>query len=155
MLLVGSLKILDLSLCRTSKVFFFFLETNSQENINTSVSDIMGEHFTQLDFSQIAGQPHRLPDKAVEKLPMYTGTDATTFAMHLRSFSRCISSYVSDPANKHDDVYMKLFALSLDGRAGDWYTNLLDNAFATLELSRLLSLTSLVKRRNLGINWLL
>ena len=41
------------------------------ENINTSVSDIMGEYFTQLNLSQIAGQPHRLPDKAVEKLPMY------------------------------------------------------------------------------------
>ena len=37
----------------------------------------MGEYFTQLDFSQIAGHPHRLPDKAVEKLPMFTGTDAT------------------------------------------------------------------------------
>ena len=31
----------------------------------------MDEYFTQLDCSQIAGQPHRLPDKAVEKLPMY------------------------------------------------------------------------------------
>ena len=28
---------------------------------------------------------------------------------------------------------MKLFALSLDGRASDWYNNLPDNSFATLE----------------------
>ena len=56
------------------------------ENTNTTVSNIMGKYFTQLDFSQIAGQPHRLPDKAVEKLPMYTGTDAITSAMHLGTF---------------------------------------------------------------------
>ena len=80
-----------------SDIHSLFLENNSQENINTCVSDIMGEYFTQLDFSQIAGQPHRLPDKAVEKLPMYTGIDATTSAMHLRNFSRCIIGYVSDP----------------------------------------------------------
>ena len=54
------------------------------KNTNTSVSDIMGEYFTQLDFSQIAGQPHRLPDKAVEKLLMYTGTDAITSAMQTK-----------------------------------------------------------------------
>ena len=85
----------------------------------------MGEYFTQLDFSQIAGQPHRLLDKAVEKLPMFTGIDATTSAMHLRSFSKCVNAFINDPTHQHDDVYMKLFALSLDGRAGDWYNNLL------------------------------
>ena len=103
------------------------------ENTNTSVFDIMGEYFTQLDFSQIAGQPHRLPDKAVEKLPMYTGTDAITSAMHLRNFSRCINAYVNDSVSQHDDVYMNLFSLSLDGKVGDWYNNLPDNSFATLE----------------------
>ena len=92
----------------------------------------MGDYFTQLDFSQIAGQPHRLPDKAVEKLPMFTGSDATTSTMHLKSFSKCANAFISDPTHQHDDVYMKLFALSLDGRAGDWYSNLPDNSFATL-----------------------
>ena len=52
--------------------------------------------------------------------------------MHLRNFSRCINAYVNDPVSQHDDVYMKLFALSLDGRAGDWYSNLPDNSFATV-----------------------
>ena len=86
------------------------------ENTNTSVFDIMGEYFTQLDFSQIAGQPHCLPDKAVEKLSMYTCIDAITSSMHLRNVSRCINAYVNDPVSQHDEVYMKLFALSLDGR---------------------------------------
>ena len=102
------------------------------ENTNTFVSEIMGEYFTQIDFSQIVGQPHRLPDKAVEKLPMYTRTDAITSAMHLGNFSRCINAYINDPVSQHDDVYMKLFALSLDGKAGDWYSNLPDNSFNSL-----------------------
>ena len=93
----------------------------------------MGEYFTQLNFSQIAGQPHHLPDKAVKKLSMYTDTNATTSAMHLRNFSRCINAYVSDPVSQHDDVYMKLFALSLDGKADGWYNNLPGNSFATVE----------------------
>ena len=64
---------------------------------------------------------------------MFTGTNATTSAMHLKSFSRCVNAFISDPAHQHDDVYMKLFALSLDGKAGDWYSYLPDNSFATLE----------------------
>ena len=99
----------DLGSQSLSDIHSLFLETNSQENINTSVSDIMGEYFTQLDFSQIASQPHRLPDKVVEKLPMFTGTDATTSTMQLRSFCRCVNAFISDPAHQHDDVYMHLF----------------------------------------------
>ena len=44
----------------------------------------------------------------------------------------CIITYISDTAHRHEDVYMKLFALSLDGDAGDWFNNLPDNSFATL-----------------------
>ena len=112
----------------------------------------MGEYFTQLDFSQIAGQPHRLPDKAVEKLPMYTGTNAITSAMHLKNFFRCINAYVNDPVSQHDDVYMKLFALSLDGKVGDWYNNLPDNAFDSLVAFKTSFTTRSVKRKNLDIN---
>ena len=89
------------------------------ENTNTTISGIMGEYFTQLEFSQKSSQPHHLPDKAVEKLPMYIGTDAITSAMHLSNFSRCINAYINDPFNQHDNVYMNLFSLSLDGKAGD------------------------------------
>ena len=61
--------------------FEFVLDIRNlfEENNNQNCfSDTMGEYFTQLNFSQIAGQPHRLLDKAVEKLPMFTGIDATT-----------------------------------------------------------------------------
>ena len=34
--------------------------------------------------------------------------------------------------DRHEDVYMTLFSLSLDGKAGNWYDNLPNNSFATL-----------------------
>ena len=72
--------------------------------------------------------------------------------MHLRNFSRCINAYVSDPANQHDDIYMKLFALSLDGKASDWYNNLLDNAFATLTAFKTAFTNTFGEKKNLDIN---
>ena len=92
----------------------------------------MGEYFSPLDISHITGQPHILPDKVVDKLPIFTGTDAINASLHLRNFSRCINAFIIDHAHRHEDVYLKLFALSLDGDAGDWFNNLLDNSFATL-----------------------
>ena len=84
----------DLGSQSLSDIHSLFLETNSQVNTNTSESDIMGEYFTQLDFSQIAGQPHRLPNKAVENLPMFTGTDAITSTIILE-VSPDVSSLLS------------------------------------------------------------
>jgi hypothetical protein len=92
----------------------------------------MGDFYSPLNITQIAGQPHDIPDKAIDKLPIFTGTDAITVAYHLKAFSKCTSGYVRDPAHKHDDVYMKLLALSLDGDAGDWFIGLPANSFATL-----------------------
>ena len=86
---------------------------------NNCLSDIMGEYFSPLNISQIAGQPHNLPDKAVDNQPMFTGIDAINASLHLKNFSICISAYISDPTHKHEDVYMKLFSLFLDGDVGE------------------------------------
>ena len=92
----------------------------------------MGELFTQLNFTQIAGQPHDIPEKAIDKLMTFNGTDASISAeQHIRNFSRHCGSYVRD-IDKHEDVYMTLFALSLDGKAGNWYDNLPNNSFTTI-----------------------
>ena len=80
----------------------------------------MGELFTQLNFTQIASQPHNIPEKAIDKLMTYNGTDASVSAeQHLRNFSKHCGSYVRG-ADKHEDVYMTLFPLSLDGKAENW-----------------------------------
>ena len=92
----------------------------------------MGNYFTQLNFTQIAGQPHDIPEKAIDKLVTFTGTDASTSTeQHLRYFSKHCGAYVRG-TDKHEDVYMTLFALSLDGKAGNWYDNLPNNSFTTI-----------------------
>ena len=79
----------------------------------------MGEFFTQLNFTQITGQPHDVPEKAIDKLMTFNGTDASTSAeQHIKQFSRHCGSYV-EGTDQHEDVYMTLFALSLDGKAGN------------------------------------
>ena len=92
----------------------------------------MGEFFTQLNFTQIAGQPHDIPEKAIDKLVTFIGTDASTSVeQHLRYFPKHCGAYVKG-TDKHEDVYMTLFALSLDGKAGNWYDNLPNNSFTTI-----------------------
>ena len=79
----------------------------------------MGEFFTQLNFTQIAGQTRDVPEKDIDKLMTFNGTDASTFGeQHIRNFFRHYGSYVKG-TDKHEDVYMTLFALSLDGKAGN------------------------------------
>ena len=77
----------------------------------------MNEYFTQLNFSQIAGQPHEVPEKAIDKLVTFTGIDASTFAeQHLRYFSKHYGAYVKH-VGKQEDVYMTMFPLSLNGKS--------------------------------------
>ena len=90
----------------------------------------MTYYFKPLDFTQIASQPHAIPNKAIEKLPTFQGNSAIIATAHLQAISKCFFSWVRDVAQQHDDVYMKLFALSLEGDAYDWYTGLDDNSYA-------------------------
>ena len=48
-------------------------------------------------------------------------------------FEKHLVSYCIDAANDHDDVKMKLFALSLEKEAGEWYLDLENNSYATLK----------------------
>ena len=111
----------------------------------------MGEFFTQLNFTQIAGQPHDVLEKAIDKLMTFNGTDASTSAeQHIRNFSRHCGSYVMGN-DKHEDVYMTLFALSLDGKAGNWYDNLPNNSFANIAAFKAALLKKFGSKRNLDI----
>ena len=87
-------------------------------------------YFKPLDFTQIAGYPHTLPDKAIEKLPTFQGNNVVTVENHIGKISKCYLSWVRDPTQTHDDVYMKLFALSLEEDACEWYLDLDDNSYA-------------------------
>ena len=43
----------------------------------------MGDLFKPLDFTAIAGYPHQIPDKSIEKVPSFHGNDAITAKSHL------------------------------------------------------------------------
>ena len=79
----------------------------------------MGEFFTQLNFSQIASHPHDIPDKAIDKLMTYNGTNASLFTeQHIINFTKHYGAHVRG-TDRNEDVYMTLFALSLDGKASN------------------------------------
>ena len=77
-------------------------------------------YFKPLDFTQIAGQPHILPEKAIEKLLTFKGNNVVSVENHIGTISKCFLCWVRDPTQTHDDVYMKLFALSLEEDACEW-----------------------------------
>jgi hypothetical protein len=76
------------------------------------------------DFFNIYGYPHAIPEKAIEKLPSFQGNNAVRAKMHDKSFMRCINKWCA--AHDHEDVKMKLFVLSLEDDASDWYEDCLD-----------------------------
>ena len=84
----------------------------------------MMEFYKPLDFSQIAGAPHNILKDAIKKLPWFEGNNATTARTHLRKFERHLVSYCDDVSSSHEDIKMKLFALSLEDDAAKWYENL-------------------------------
>ena len=92
----------------------------------------MDDLFAPFDFSAIAGYPHALPEKALEKLPTFQGNNAISAKTHLKAFSLCINKWCNAAQHNHQDVKMKLFALSLEDEAFDWFSNLEDSKYPTL-----------------------
>ena len=83
------------------------------------------------DFSNIQGYPHPIPDKDLEKLPSFQGNNVVSAKTHVRNFSLCISKWCN--AHNYEDVKMKLFVLSLEEDALDWFTEQDDDKFKTLQ----------------------
>ena len=92
----------------------------------------MAEFYKPLDFSQIAGAPHDILNDAIKKLPIFEGNNATTAKTHLQKFEKHLVSYCNNAASNHEDVKMKLFALSLEDDAVEWYSDLGDDSYKTL-----------------------
>ena len=92
----------------------------------------MVDFFKPLDLTQIVGALHAIPSDAIKKLPTFQGNNTITAMSPLLKFLRHFVSYCNNVANDHDDVKMKLFALSLEEDAGEWYLDLVDNSYKTL-----------------------
>ena len=52
---------------------------------------------------------------------------------HVQKFSRLLVGYRYEAAHDHNDVKMKLFALSLEEDSRDWFLDLDDNSYKTLD----------------------
>jgi hypothetical protein len=87
--------------------------------------------YNKCDFTAINNYPHALPEKAIEKLPSFQGNNAISAKMHIKAFMRCTNKWCA--AHDYEDVKMKLFVLSLEDIALDWYEDLPDNKFKTLK----------------------
>ena len=91
----------------------------------------MDGYYGPCDFSKIVGYPHDVPEKAVDKLPSFQGDNATSAKAHIRNFNLCIARWCM--AHNHEDVKMKLFVLSLEEEANDWFMEHDDNKFKDLK----------------------
>ena len=92
----------------------------------------MTEFFKPLDFSQIEGSPHDILNDAIKKLLIFEGNNAIIAKYHIQKFDKHLVSYCNDAASNHEDVKMNLFALSLEDDAMEWYSDLGDDSYKTL-----------------------
>jgi len=76
----------------------------------TQAPEMADELYLPFDFTQIVGYPHDLPEKAIDKLPIFQGNNAISAKSHVRAFGTLLSRWARQP---HEDMKMKLFALSL------------------------------------------
>ena len=86
---------------------------------NQPIFEEMDDLFSPFDFSAIAGYPNALLEKALEKLPTFQGNNAISAKTHIKAFSLCINKWCNAAQHNHQDVKMKLFALSLEEEAFD------------------------------------
>ena len=91
----------------------------------------MGTLLKPLDYSVVIGQPHNIPDKAIEKVPSFHGNDAITGKSHLLAFTQSYNKW-SHNVN-HEDVKMRLFTLSFEVNAFEWFTSLDDYGIKTFK----------------------
>jgi hypothetical protein len=83
------------------------------------------------DFSNINGYPHAISKKPIEKLPSFQENNAISVKVPVQSFMRCINKWCT--AHDYEDVKIKLFVLSLEDDASDWYEDCPDDKFKTLK----------------------
>lgn len=94
--------------------------------------DAMDNFFAPCDISNINDYPNNIPNKAIEKLPSFQGNNVINDQAHLRNFNLCVNKWCNT-AN-FDDVKMRLFVLSLEEDALDWFAEQLANTFDTLKM---------------------
>jgi hypothetical protein len=112
----------------------------------------MSTFLSPLNFAVIQGAPHDVPEKAIDKLPIFHGNNAITANSHISSFHRCVDKYCR--GHKEEDVKMTLFVYSLEGDAAEWFEDFSANKFNTLDSILMNLRKDGVIRKNTGFNLL-
>ena len=91
----------------------------------------MDDYFSPLDFSAINGYPQAIPEKPLDKLSYFQGNNAISAKIHIRAFTHCVHKWCGNVSNEY--VKMKLFVLSLEEDALDWFSDFVDNKFKIIK----------------------
>jgi hypothetical protein len=73
----------------------------------------MATFLSPLNFATIQGAPHAVPEKAIDKLPIFHGNNVVSAQAHISCFRRCVDKYCG--GHNEEDVKMTLFVYSLEG----------------------------------------
>jgi hypothetical protein len=84
-----------------------------------------------LKFAAIQGAPHAVPEKAIDKLPIFRGNNAISVKSHILNFRMCVQRYCG--GHDEEDVKTTLFVYSLEGDAAEWFTDFDAQKFSTLD----------------------
>jgi hypothetical protein len=90
----------------------------------------MDHLYAPIDFTAINGYPHVIPEKDLDKLPNFQIINVVNAKSHIKDFTHCTNKWCG---NTHEDVKMKLFVLSLEEDALDWFMDLDDNKIKTIK----------------------
>lgn len=76
---------------------------------------------------------HDFPEEAISKLPIFSGGDPIAVRRHLGLFTRIMIIYCRPPQFNHEDIKMRLFVLSLEDDALNWFNNFPKDCFTSLQ----------------------
>lgn len=91
------------------------------------------DFYRPCNFTNIQGYPHNLPDVDIDKIPLFQGNKAINDGAHIKNFTSFILRHTHAAQYNHEDVRMKLFVLSLEDDALQWFLDKPDNAFDSLQ----------------------
>jgi hypothetical protein len=106
---------------------------NNPTTVNTTTTNsnvTMSMLLRPLNFVAIQGAPHTISDKAIEKLPCFSGNNVVSVNSHVLNFDLCILKYCQ--GHDEEDVKMTLFVYSLEGDVAEWFSEFDPNKFSTL-----------------------
>jgi len=88
--------------------------------------------YKPFDFQILGGHPqHPLPQQPSKWLPKFNGDGAITPSEHINNFQNAL--FVNQ-VGEHEDVCMKIFASTFEGKVATWFNNLRNNSITRYDM---------------------